>query len=113
MRSPTQSTVCFVNACDNASKSNIGIRYLCTSAEAVGGIQIVLDIKCDSILKRREAAVIAGSAQLIDVGLREILIAAADLLGHVGVLNARLCAEGCIGGDDQILEASRIPGTHI
>src|SRR5580700_1149688 len=113
MRSPTQSTVRLDIACDKASKSNIGTCYVVPSAETIGGIEIALDVKRDRVFERREAAIIAGAAQPIDCGLREVLVAAADRLGHIDILDIRCFAERGIGRQHQILEAARLAGPDI
>src|SRR6516164_10564497 len=113
MRSPTQSTVRPEIACDRASKSNIVIRSIAASAETIGAIEIVFDIKRDRVFQRCEAAVIAGAAQPIDSGLREILIAVADRLGYVDILDVRIRAERGIGRQHKVFEAARFAGADI
>src|SRR5215831_9740889 len=78
MRSPTHSTVRPEIVCDKASKSNMLIRLVAVSAEPVGGVEVVLHVKCDRFLQRREAAVISRTPQPIDLALSEVLIAAAN-----------------------------------
>src|SRR6476659_7667507 len=105
MRSPTQSTVWRDIVTDKASKSNIGTRYLLRrSAEPVGAIEETLHVESDCIFERREAAVVARTAQAIDLAFGEILIAAADLLGHVDILDVRRAAERAIGCHHHVLE---------
>src|SRR6185437_11852580 len=113
MRSPTHSTVRLEIACDKASKSNMLIRLVAASAEPVGGIEVVLHVKRYRLLQRREAAVIAGSVQPIDLALGEVLVAAANRLGHVDILDIGLHAERGVGRHNQILEAARLAGPDI
>ena len=55
--------------------------------------------RADRFLQRREATIIAGVPQPIDFALGEILIAAANLLGHVHILNVRFGAQCGVGRD--------------
>src|SRR6185437_2511909 len=113
MRSPTHSTVRLEIACDKASKSNMLIRLVAASAEPVGGVEVVLHVKRYRLLQRREAAVIASSVQPIDLALGEVLVAAANRLGHVDILDIGLHAERGVGRHNQILEAARLAGPDI
>src|SRR6187200_128006 len=114
MRSPTQSTVWRDIASDKASKSNIGTRCLLRrSAEPVGAIEESLHVKCDRVFKPREAAVVTGAAQPIDLALGEILVAAADLFGHVDILDVRRRAERAKGSQHHVLEAAGLAGPDI
>src|SRR2546423_11123373 len=113
MMSPMQSTVRPEMACARASKSRmgvdmvIGLQILGALTEAIGPVEIVGDIDLHRVLERREAAVIAGAVETIDLALGEILIAAADLLGHVDIVDVGLGAERGIGGQHQLPEAAR------
>src|SRR4051812_47937073 len=114
MRSPMQSTVWRDIASDKASKSNIFDRCLLRrSAETVGAIEEPLDVECNGIFECSEAAVVAGAAQAIDLALGEILIAAADLLGHVDILDVRRPAERAKRCQHHVLEAARGAGADI
>src|SRR5713226_6038782 len=116
MRSPTQSTVWLPIACDKESKSNIGTRYLsdvAPSAETIGGIEETLHVSLDGVFQRREAAIIAGALQPIDIALGEVLVAAANRFGHVDILDIRSRAERGIGRNHQILEAAGLAGSDI
>src|SRR5690349_14069049 len=97
MRSPMQSTVRLEIRCDKASKSNMLPRLVAVLAEPVGGIEVGLHVKCDRLLQRREAAVIACTSQPIGLALGEVLVAAANRFRHVGILDIRLDAERGIG----------------
>src|SRR5664279_4837791 len=111
MRSPTQSTVWLIIACDRASKSNIGSR--CLSAETIGAIEEALDVGLDRRFQRREAAIVARAAQTGDIALREVLVAAANWLGHLDIFDIRRLAERGIGREHHIPEAARLAGSDI
>src|SRR6516225_6293706 len=118
MMSPMQSTVRPEMVFARASKSRIGVGMfigprilgpiLGALTEAVGPVEIVPDIGLHRILERRETAVIAGAVESIDLALGEILIAAADLLGHVDIVDIRPGAERSISRQHQIPEAARL-----
>src|SRR5579859_7268595 len=117
MRSPMQSTVFSGIACARLSKSNMrktdphvrfsleshargcqnrtcgSVFLLRPSAETIGSVEEVPDVARDRVFQHREAAVIAGRAQPIDLALREVLVARANLLGHVDILDIRPRAE--------------------
>src|SRR3984885_12358699 len=111
MRSPTQSTVWRIIACDRASKSNIGTR--CLSAETIGAIEEALDVGLDRRFQRGEAAIVARAAQTGDITLREVLVAAANLLRHLDIFDICRLAERGIGCEHQVLEAARLAGSNI
>src|SRR5689334_6357241 len=113
MRSPMQSTVCRPNACARVSKSNIGTRYILRrrSAEAVGAIEEAFYVQTHRVFQRGEAAIVARAAQPIDLALREILVAAANLRGHVDILDVGRRAERTVSGKHHVLEASRRAGS--
>src|SRR5216684_1805303 len=114
MRSPTHSTVRLEIACDRASKSNIKNSHsVATSAEAVGAVEETLDVHSDGLFQRGEAAIVAGALQPIDLTLGEILVAAANRLRHVDILDIGSRAERGIGGNHHILEAARGAGADI
>src|ERR1700676_1826848 len=83
------------------------------SAEAIGAIEVALDVEADRLLQRREAAVITGPREPIDIALGKILIAVADRWGHVDITNIRSCAERGIGRKHQILEAAGLAGADV
>src|SRR5882724_9025594 len=83
------------------------------SAEAIGAIEVALDVEADRLLQRREAAVITRPREPIDIALGKILVAVADRLGHVDITNIRNCAERGIGRKHQILEAAGLAGADV
>src|SRR5271154_1381038 len=113
MRSPTQSTVRLIIRCDRASKSNISIRHVAASAETIGTIEVAFDVKRDRLFQGGESAIVTRPLQPIDLALREVLVAAADGLGRVDILDIRSRAERGIGRQHQILEAARLAGTDV
>ena len=50
---------------------------------------------------------------MLAVGLGEILVAVADLLGHVDIFDVLFGAERRIGRHDQVAEAARMTGADI
>src|SRR5215475_999636 len=114
MRSPMQSTVQLFMASERVSKSNMGgVSMVAASTEAIGLIKIAPDIGPHPVLERREAAVIAGPAQAIDLAAGEILVAVADRHGHVDILDIGMGAECSIGREDKVLETARLTGSDI
>src|SRR6185437_10091313 len=115
MRSPTHSTVWRVMACDRASKSNIWSRvcWLLPSAEPVGPVEKVPDVGSNRIFQRREAAIIPGAPQPIDLALGEVLVAVANRYGHLDIFDIRRRSERGIGRQHQILEAARLAGADV
>src|SRR5689334_16187819 len=114
MRSPMQSTVCRENACASVSKSNIFARRLLRrSAEAVGAIEEPFYVKLDGVFQTCEATVIARAAQPIDLALRKVLVAAADLLGHVDILDVGRSTQRAKGSQHHVLEAARRAGPDV
>src|SRR3954452_17959268 len=114
MRSPMQSTVCRPKACARVSKSNIGTRRLLRrSAEAIGAIEKPFYIKIDGIFQPGEAAIIARAAQPIDLALGKVLVAAADLLGHVDILDVGRSTQRSVGGQYHVLETARRAGSDV
>src|SRR6266404_411467 len=83
------------------------------SAEAIGAVEEIANVSSDRIFQRGETAVVTGALQPNDIGLREVLIAAADFLGHVDIADIRSGAEGSVGGEHQILEASGLAGSDV
>src|SRR3569623_1711628 len=83
------------------------------STIAIWTIEIIFYKRADRILKRREAAIIPGAAQMLAIGLGEILVAVADLLGHVDIFDVFFGAERRIGRHDQVAEAARMTGADI
>src|SRR5271166_5205003 len=80
---------------------------------AVGPVEEGIDVAIDRLLERREAGVVACPAQVLDPGLREILVLIAQLRGHVDIFDPRLAAERGKHGGDQIAEAARVSGSHV
>ena len=78
-------------------------------AKTVGAIEKIADISRDGIFQRRETAIVAGALQPIDLALGEILVAAANLLGHVDILDIRQCAERGIGRQNQVRKLRAVP----
>src|SRR5215813_11770750 len=114
MRSPMQSTVCRENACASVSKSNIGTRRLLRrSAEAIGAIEEPFYVEINGVFQPCEATVIACAVQPIDLALREVLVAAADLLGHIDILDVGRGAERAESRQHHVLEAARRAGSDV
>src|SRR3954470_24726832 len=106
MRSPTHSTVRLQIAWAKASKSNIGTRHLVAhSAEAIGAVEITLDVGLHRLLQAGEAAVVTCTIYAIALGFSEILVAAADRLGHLDILDFGSSAESRIRRKHHVLEA--------
>src|ERR1700747_663907 len=98
MRSPMHSTVRRAITCASESKSKIGVCIILkASAVAIGPIEITGHIGASRLREPGEAAIIAGAAQAIDLALSEVLVAAADRLGHVDIFDAGPGAERRIG----------------
>src|SRR5947208_12675590 len=70
------------------------------------------DIAIHPLLERGEAGVVACPAQIFDLGLREILILAADRRRHVDIFDSRLSAKRAEHGGDEITEAARLAGSE-
>src|SRR6478736_1482330 len=83
------------------------------SAETIGAVEEVLDVSLDRLFQRRESAVVAGALQPIDMALGEVLVAAADRLGHVDILDIRNGAERGIGRNHQFPEAAGLAGADV
>src|SRR3954467_8947302 len=114
MRSPTHSTVRLQIAWAKASKSNIGTRHLVAhSAEAIGAVEVILDVDLHRLLQAGEAAVVTRTLQPIDVGFSEILVAAADRLRHLDILDFGSSAESRVGRKHHVFEATRLTGTNV
>src|ERR1700742_378609 len=113
MRSPMHRTVWRAMAFDKASKSSMGSRELLRSAETIGPVEEAFDVSAHRVFERREAAIVAGAAETIDLSLREVLITSTNLLGHVDIFDVRRRAERRIGRQHQILEAARPSGSDI
>src|SRR5262252_6221867 len=79
----------------------------------VGLVEEERDIAIHSLLERGEAGVVACPAQIFDLGLREILILAADRRRHVDVFDSRLSAKRAEHGGDEITEAARLAGSNV
>src|SRR5205823_6669315 len=114
MRSPTHSTVRLQIAWAKESKSNIGTRHLVAhSAEAIGAVEVTPDVGLHRLLQAGEAAVVTCALQPVDLTLSKILIAAADRLRHLDILDFGSSAERGIGRKHHVLEAARLTGTNI
>src|SRR6185503_16065124 len=98
-----QSTVCLPMPESCFSKSNMAV-----STVPVGGIEVILHVTADAVLKGGEAGVVACSKQAFDVCLSEVLILLADILGHRRVNKCRLAAEHAKQRDDQVAETARL-----
>src|SRR3569623_409096 len=100
---------------DSVSKSNMvhSLSGKPQSTIAIRAVEIIFYKRADRILERREAAIISGAAQMLAVGLGEILVAVSDLLGHVDIFDVLFGAECGIGRHDQVAEAARMAGTDI
>src|ERR1700743_2216501 len=101
MRSPMHKTVWRAMAFDRASKSSMGSREMLRSAETIGPVEETFDVSAHRVFQRREAAIVAGAAEAIDLALREILITSANLLGHIDIFDLRRCCERRIGPQQQ------------
>src|SRR5262249_14881902 len=83
------------------------------SAIPVGLVEKERDIASHSLLEWGEVGVVACPAQVFDLGLREILILAADRRRHVDVFDSRLPAERAERGGDEITKAARLAGSDV
>src|ERR1700761_7574725 len=110
MRSPTHNTVWRGMTCDRASKSNILARSLLAapSAETIGAVEEVAHVGANRIFQRREAAIISGARELIDLALGEVLVAVANRDGHIDIFDVRLAAERRVSSEHEILETARL-----
>src|SRR5207249_1714353 len=103
---------------DNRTRKGVKIEHrnsssVAPSAETIGAVEKTLDVSLDRIFQRSETAVVAGTLQPIDIALGEVLVAAANLLGHVDILDIRNRAERGIGREHQILEAAGLAGADV
>src|SRR3569623_2789576 len=100
---------------DSVSKSNMvqSLSGKPQSTIAIRAVEIIFYKRADRILQRREAATISGAAQMLAIGLGEILVAVADLLGHGDIYDVFFGAERRIGRHDQVAEAARMTGADI
>src|SRR5260370_5544999 len=83
------------------------------SAETMGAVKKPLDVSLDRFFQGGETAVVTGVLQPIDIALGEVLVAAANLLGHIDILNIGNGAERAIGREHQILEAAGLAGSDV
>jgi len=109
-----QSTVCPAIACDRASKSNIWSRILKArqrkrSEQSRKPLTYVATASSSAV----KTAIIAGAPQPVGLAFGEILIAAADLFGHLDEFNIRPGAERGIGRQHQFPETARGAGADI
>src|SRR5690606_10600091 len=107
MRSPTHSTVCAL------SRGRMSAKLLMSSAVPIGSREEARYVVPHPLLERREAGIEAGAQQVGDRGLREILVASANRLRHVDVLNARLAAECSEERGRKFAEAARAARPNI
>src|ERR1700681_3813625 len=103
---------------DNRMRKGVKIEHrnsssVAPSAETIGTIEVTLDVSLDRLFQRGEAAVVAGALQPIAIALGEVLVAAANLLGHVDILDIRNGAERGICREHQFLEAAGLAGADI
>src|ERR1700688_3377801 len=102
-----QSTVCSASAERCLSKSNMALPI------AVGEVEITADVLTDRRLKRREAGIIAGAAQVLDTALGEVLILAADRVRHLDIFDIGRPAERLEHGADHVAKAFGLAGADI
>src|SRR5262245_36868021 len=76
-----QRTVCSDNAARCLSKSYIALPI------TVVAVEIARDVLVDRRFKRHKAGVITRTSQALDARLGEVLILAADRLGHIDIFN--------------------------
>ena len=74
------------------------------STIAIRAAQVPRDIARNRVLQRHEACIVAGTAQIFDLGLREILILIADKRRHVDIFDVGGLTERTKHRDDQIAE---------
>src|SRR5437016_1170310 len=113
IRSPMHSTVCCGMAVARASKSNISDRFSSESAIRISGVEKAADIGFYGVLERGKSAIVAGCAQSFGPRFGEILIAAADRVGHLDIFDVRLLAERSVAGEHQLAKAARLAGADI
>src|SRR3984893_5683535 len=94
-------------------RNSLSVAPAVPSAETIGPVEEILDVGLDRAFQRGEAAVIAGPLQPIDIALREVLVAAANRLGHIDILDIRGGAERGVGREHQILEAAGVAGPDV
>src|ERR1700691_5845074 len=82
-------------------------------AETIGASEEALDVGLDRLFQPGETAIIARIAQTSDIALREILVAAANVFGHLDIFDIRRLAERGIGREHQILEAAGLAGSDV
>src|SRR6202046_175439 len=112
MRSPPQRMVCCERCLSASSKSNIGV-VGDPLAVAVGTIEIRRHVAPHGGSERREVRIIAGTPEIIRLGLRKILVAVPDRGRHIDVFDRGLLAERLAHGDPQIAKAWRDAGADI
>src|SRR5438045_3590763 len=92
------------------SKSNIVALLLPVT---VGGVEELCYVALDAVFRRSEAGVVAGAKQILDLGFREILVLAANVLRHVDVFDSGLEAERAEQGRNQVAKAPGFAGADI
>src|SRR5262249_14684789 len=78
-----QSTVCSDKAARCLSKSYIALPI------TVVAVEIARDVLVDRRLERHEAGVVTRTLKALDARFGEILVLAADRLGHIDIFNFR------------------------
>src|SRR6516164_1825613 len=109
MTSPTQRTVCAETRLKASSKSNMPrLKLPDRSSVAIGTAEKRFHVVPHGRFKRGEVGIVAGTAQISDVGLREVLIAATNGDRHVDVLKGRRASKRREHGGHQIAEAAGV-----
>src|SRR5437764_6183350 len=111
IKSPTQTMVCSGMSLSASSKLNMELLRL--SPIPIGLVQEQGNIAIHPLFERGEAGVVAGPAQVFDLGFREVLVLVADRRGHVDVIDGRLASERPEHCGNQIAEASRLAGADV
>src|SRR4029078_1551707 len=80
---------------------------------SVVAVEIARDVLADRSFKRREAGIVAGTAQPLDPRLGEVLILSADRRRHIDVFDIRRLTQRLEHGTDHIAETLRLSGADI
>src|SRR5262249_40406865 len=116
MRSPTHSTVCALSSASPCSKSNIMMRYLLPPFPlpiAIRAVEESRDVARDRIVERHERRGEARTPQILDLGLREILVAVAHLRRHVDIFDVGRAPERREHREHHGAEARGLPGADV